>query len=128
MQLAEAHIASGEYEKALTLLDDAYDIMVSLFGEDDTDSLNVSSRKSQVLYYMGRYQEALDIGRKNIDNYTKFYGELNYMKFEQMMTVIRCLVKLNNESLLKEYKDSALKIGEQLLAEDSAQLKELKAL
>lgn len=128
MQLAEVYIASKEYEKALELLNDAYNIMFSLFGENDADTLNVSSRKSQVLYYMGHYGEALDIGKKNLDTYTSFYGELNYLRFEQMMIVLRSLKKLGKEEELKSLKESALRIAEQLLSEDSTQLKELREL
>lgn len=128
MQLAEAYIASKDYEKALSLVDDAYDIMFSLFGEDDPDTLNVSSRKSAVLYNMGRYQEALEIGQKNIDTYTRFYGELNYLRFEQLVIVLKCYIALGDEEKVKNIKENVLKIASQLLAEDSKQLNELKAL
>ena len=128
MQLAEAYIASKDYEKALLLVDDAYDIMFSLFGEDDPDTLNVSSRKSAVLYNMGRYEESLAIGQKNIETYTRFYGELNYLRFEQLIIVLKCYVALGDEEKVKNIKENVLKIASQLLAEDSKQLNELKAL
>ena len=128
MQLAEVYIGSKEYEKALDLLNNAYNIMFSLFGEDDPDTLNVSSRKSAVLYYMGRYSEALAIGLKNVDTYTRFYGELNYMRFEQLMVVLMCTIKVGDENQVKSIKENMIKIGTQLFAEDSAQLKTLLAL
>lgn len=128
MQLAEVYIASEEYEKALLLLDDAYHIMFSLFGEDDPDTLNVSSRKSSVLYSLGRYQEALEIGQKNLDSYTRFYGELNYMRFEQLVIVLECYVGLKDEEKIALTKEKIMKIGSQLLPEGSKRLKELMAL
>lgn len=128
MQLSEAYIASKEYDKALPLLDDAYQIMFSLFGEDDPDTLNASSRKSTVLYYMGRCQEALDIGSKNLDSYTRFYGELNYLRFEQLLIVLKCHIKLGNKVEAEQLKASAEKIADQLFAKGSAQLKELQSL
>lgn len=124
MQLAEAYIASGEYDKALKLVEDAYSIMVNLFGENDPDTLNVSSRKSAIYYYMGRYDEALAIGQKNVDAYTSFYGELNYFRFEQLVLVYRCLVKQGKDEQAKSVKENVIKIGSQLLSEDSEQLKE----
>ena len=128
MQLAEVDIVSQEYDHALSLLNDAYNIMYSLFGEDDPDTLNVSSRKSAVLYCLGRYSEALAIGQKNVSTYTRFYGELNYMRFEQLIIVLRCYLKLEDVEQIKNMKESVMKIANQLLAEDSTQLKELNKL
>ena len=128
MQLAEVYIASKEYEKALSLLNDAYNIMFSLFGDDDPDTLNVSSRQSAVLYNMGRFSEALAIGQKNLDTYTKFYGEVNYLRFEQLAIVLKCCVKLEYADQVKVIKENIERIGNQLLPEGSKQLQELLSL
>ena len=128
MQLAEVYIDSQEYEKALSLLNDAYNIMFSLFGEDDPDTLNVSSRQSAVLYNMGRYSEALAIGQKNLDTYTKFYGEVNFLRFEQLTIVLKCSVKLGYVDQVKYIKNDVEKIGNQLLPEGSQRLKDLLTL
>lgn len=128
MQYAEAYIATSEYDIALELVDKAYQIMFSLFGEDDPDTLNTLSRKSAILYYMGRYNESLEIGVKNLEAYTRFYGEYNYLRFEQLVVVLKCYVKLNDPEQVKKMKESAIKIGSQLLSKDSKQLKELMEL
>lgn len=128
MQLAEVYIASKEYENALTLLDDAYKIMFSLFGEKDPDTLNVSSRRSQVLYYLGRYNEALAIGQNNVDTYTLFNGEINFLRFEQMVVVLRSLAKLNEVERFNTFKEKVIEVGEQLLEDSSPLLKEIKEL
>ena len=128
MQLTEVYIASEEYDKALKYVDDAYQIMFTLFGEEDPDSLNVASRKSIVLYNMGRYLEAYNLGKKNLESYSKFYGELNYLRFEQLVLVYRCALKVGSEAEKNALKSSVISIGEQLLAEDSTLLKELKEL
>ena len=128
MQLAEVHIAAKKYDDALPLIDDAYKIMFSLFGENDSDTLNVASRKSAVLYYLEKYSEALELGEKNLETYTAYYGELNYMRFEQLCVVVKCHLKLGNAKEFAERKESAIRIGEQLLAADSKKLLELKAL
>ena len=77
---------------------------------------------------MGKYSEALAIGQRNLDTYTRFYGELNYMRFEQFDIVFKCLVKLKDEERIKTVRESVLKIGCQLLSEDYKQLKELMEL
>ena len=128
MQHAEVYIAMKEYETALALLEKAYHIMFSLFGEEDPDTLNVLSRKSQVLYFMGRYEEALKIGTKIVDAYNRFYGEVNYMRFEQLAIVLKCCVKLGLSEQVERVKENILKIGVPLLGEESNQLKELLAL
>ena len=128
MQLADYYIVTQEYEKALSLVDDAYKLMVSLFGENDPDSLNVSSHKSAILYSLGRYDEALAIGKKNLETYTDFYGELNFLRFEQLVTVFKCYLKVGSQEQIKETRENILSIGKQLLSEDSKQFKELLEL
>lgn len=128
MQQAEVFIVTKEYEKALVLLDKAYDIMFSLFGEEDPDTLNVSSRKSAVLYFMGRYEESLAIGVKIVDAYNRFYGEVNYMRFEQLAVVLKCYAALGKKEQVEKTKENIAKIGVPLLGEDSYQLKALLEL
>ncbi len=128
MQLADVYIAKGDYEKALSLINDAYDILLPMFGEDDPDTLHALSRKSTVLYYLGRYSEALLIGQKNLETYTRFYGELNYLRFEQMVIVLRCYIKIKDAEEVRQLKENVVKIGGRLLSEGSKQLKELMEL
>lgn len=128
MQLAEVYNASEEYDKALPLLNDAYGIMFTLFGEDDPDSVNVTSRKTTALYNLGYYSEALSLGMKNLEAYSKFAGELSYLRFEQLVTVYRCCVKVGTPEQIESIRENVLTIAEQLLSEDSELLKELKSL
>ena len=125
MQLSEVYITSGEFEKAYQLVDKAYIIMINKYSEDDPDTLNVSSRKSAILYYLGKYEEALEIGNKNLETYTRFYGELNMFRFEQLVTVLKCYAKLGDTEKVKSLKEEALRIGKELLDEGSEQLKSL---
>lgn len=128
MQLADAYIVTKEYEKALTLVNDAYQIMYSLFGDDDPDSINVLSSKSNILYNMGQYQEAYDIGLKNLERYAKFSGELNYLRFEQLITVYKCCLKVGSSEEKERIKNNVLSIAEQLLSKESKQYQELLKL
>ena len=128
MQLCEVLIESKEFETALNYINDAYNIFFSLYGEDDPDTINVSSRKSTILYNLGRYSEAYSLGKKNLEAYNKFYGELNYLRFEQLVTVYKCCVKVGTPEEKAAMRESVLSIGGQLLAEGSKQLKELESL
>lgn len=128
MQLCEVLIDSNECETALNYINDAYNIFFSLYGEDDPDTINVSSRKSTILFNLGRYSEAYSLGKKNLEAYNKFYGELNYLRFEQLVTVYKCCVKVGTPEEKAAMRESVLSIGGQLLAEGSKQLKELESL
>ena len=128
MQLSEVEICAKRYEEALSLLDDAYKIIVSLFGAEDPDTLNIESRRSGVLFCLGRYEEALALGRKNVDLYARYNGEVNYLRLEQMMIVLRCLIQLGDKEGAEAIKASAVDVARQLLSEDSPMLKGLLAL
>ena len=128
LQLTEVLIESKEFEQALDPINKAYNIMFSLFGEEDPDTINVANSKSTVLYGLGRYSEAFALGKKNLEAYNKFYGELNFLRFQQLVTVYKCCIEVGTPEEKAEMKESVLKIGEQLLSEDSAQLKELMSL
>ena len=99
--------------------------MLSLWGEEDPDTINVANSKSTVLYGLGRYLEAFTLGKKNLEAYDKFYGELNFLRFQQLITVYKCCLKIGTSEEKAALRDSVLKIGNQLLSEDSKQLKEL---
>lgn len=128
LQLTEVLIESQDFEKALEPINKAYNIMFSLWGDEDADTINVANTKSTVLYGLGRYSEAMALGKKNLEYYDKFYGELNFLRFQQLITVYKCSLKVGTETEIAELRNSVLKIGEQLLSKDSPQLKELMAL
>lgn len=128
LQLTEVLIETQEFKEALEPINKAYDIMFSLFGEEDPDTINVANSKSTVLYGLGRYQEALELGKKNLAAYDKFYGELNFLRFQQLITVYKCVLKVGSETEKSELRNSVLKIASQLLSEDSKKLKELEEL
>ena len=102
--------------------------MYSLFGDDDPDSINVLSSKSNILYNMGQYQEAYDIGLKNLERYAKFSGELNYLRFEQLITVYKCCLIVGSSEEKERMKNNVLSIAEQLLSKESKQYQELLKL
>lgn len=114
MQLADACIALEEYEQAMVLIDDAYRILKDLFGEVDPDTLHAKSRKATVLYYTGKYSEALRIGLENISGYDNFYGELHFGRFEQLLIVLKCHIALGNVDEACKLQDEATRIGEKL--------------
>ena len=127
MQLSEAYVTNKEFEKALDYINKSYDIIVSIFGEDDSDTLNVCSRKALILYNLGRYEEALELSKKNLLLYDKYFGQLNYLRFEQLMTAVRCSKSLGHDEEYAKLRDEAIQIADQLLSTDSPIIKELNA-
>ena len=128
MQLSDYYSLTKEFGLALELIDKAYDIMFSLWGENDPDTLNVSSSKVMALCGLGRFKEALEIGSKNLDFYSNFYGEMNIFTFRQMVTVYKCYIELGDQEGIAKLRERVLKIGRALLAEHSDQLKEIEKL
>lgn len=128
MQLADACIALEEYEQAMQLLDDAYDILFPLFGENDPDTLHALARKATVLYHTGRHSEALALAQSTADGYGHFYGEVHDERYEQLLIVLKSHIALNNMDKAKELQAYALGIGEKIFTHNSKQLQALKAL
>ena len=60
--------------------------------------------------------------------YLSSFGQLNFLRFEQLAVILKCYSNLGQIEQLNVAKESAIKIGEQLLSEDSKLLQELKAL
>ena len=63
-----------------------------------------------------------------MEAYGRFSNEFDPLRFEQMVNVYKCYIKLGNKEQIEKMRDSVLKIANQLLAEGSTQLKELEAL
>ena len=112
--------------KALEAINHSYEIIVSLFGEDDSDTLNVCSRKALILYSLGKYEEALELSKRNLLLYDKYFGQLNYLRFEQLMTAYRSSVKLELKKESEKLKEEAIKIANILLSPDSPIFEELE--
>lgn len=74
------------------------------------------------------YRESLAIGVKIVDAYNRFYGEVNYMRFEQLAVVLKCYAALGKKEQVEKAKENIAKIGVPLLGEDSYQLKALLEL
>ena len=99
--------------------------MLSLWGEEDLDTINVANSKTTVLFRLGRYEEAYSLGKKNLKAYDKFYGELNFLRFQQLTTVYKCCLKIGTEEEKIKMRENVLIIDSQLLSEDNRLLKEL---
>lgn len=128
MQLADVYIASGSFKKAAPLIDEAYRILFGIFGDTDSDTNHALARKAQIAYGMGKYEEALGLTQKTIANYDAFNNELHYERYEQIITKLYCLIKLNRTAEVRETYEYALSIAERLFAEDAKHLSDLKEL
>lgn len=126
MQLSEVYVVSKEFDKALKCINSSYDIIVSLFGEDDSDTLNVCNRKALILYNLGNYKEALELSKKNLELYNKYFGELNYLRLEQLLTAFRCSKRIGDSEETERFRNESLKLANQLLSPNSNVFIELK--
>lgn len=128
IQMADVFIAMKEYDKAMKMIDDAYDILFPLYGEEDTDTLYVLSRKLQILFGMGRYEDAVTLGNKVVKLYDLFCSELHYPRYEHLVILLESYVRLERVEEAKELYQYLCTIAEQLFDENSVQRKKLKAI
>lgn len=125
MQLGEVYIASKEYDKALELFEKSYNIVAEKFGADKPDAINVACRKTAALLGLGRYQEAFDLGKANLEAYKEYFGEFNPLRFEQLIIVYRSAFKIGDAELIDTFKDEIIKVGTQLMGENVNKIQEL---
>ena len=128
MQLADVCIAEGDYEQAMKRNDDAYNILYPLFGEDDSDTLHAMSRKVKILFGMKCYEEALELSRITIEKYDRFYSEIHFARFDQLVIRLKCLVETNHKDEAKELSAYILNLAKRIFASDAKQLQEIQAI
>lgn len=128
MQLADAYIALEDYDQAMRLNDDAYDILFPLFGEDDPDTLHAMSRKVAILYGMKRFDEALKLSERTIEKYDRFYGEINFDRYNQLLIRLKCFVELKMISEAKELSEYLMNLAERIFTANAKQLSDLQQI
>lgn len=128
LRLADIYILSEEYEKASGLIDEAYDILTSIYSDQDPDVLRASSRKAAVLYYLGKYSESLSETEKNLILYKNFYDDDNPSYFDQIVLKIRNCIQLGMRETAVQAKKEALRAGRKIFPAGSSKLNLLNEL
>ncbi|MBR3348494.1 MAG: ATP-binding protein [Solobacterium sp.] len=128
LRLADIYMASGEYEKAEKLINEAHTILSFIYKDDehkDPDILRATSRKAAVLYPLGKYSESLEEAEKNIIAYRMFYGDDNPSVFDQLVLKYRNCIRLGMREQAEETKKEALRLGGKLCSADPQKLQSL---
>ena len=128
LRLADVLIRKREYTKAEQLVDEAYEILTSIYGENDPDVLRASEEKALVLYELGRYEESLKETEKNLEAYQKFYGNTNPSLVDQMILKIKNCIALNDPDTAFAVKKEALDIALEIYTPDSKKIRILHNL
>lgn len=122
MQKADVCISLGEYEQALKLLDESYEMLYGIYKDVDPETLEATSQKAIALYHMGRYSEAVAVGLENIAGYDKFYGKFYFGRYEQLLIVLRSYISLGKVAEAKELQKEVLEIGEKIFVKKETAL------
>jgi len=128
MQLADVCIALGDYELAMRLNDDAYNILYPLFGEDDSDTLHAMSRKVKILYGMKRFEEALTLSEITVEKYDRFYSEIHFARYDQLVIKLKCLIATERVDEAKELLEYILNLANRIFAPNAKQLYDILAI
>lgn len=128
MQLADVNIALGDYDQAMRLNDQAYEILFALFGEDDSDTLHSMSRKAKIFYGQKRFEEALELSEITIEKYQRFYSETQFERYEQLTIRLKCLIETKRVSEARELANYLIFLSQRIFSEGSKQLLEIQSI
>lgn len=128
MQLADVYIALGDYEQAMKLNDNAYCILHHLFGDDDSDTLHAMAQKVKILFGMKCFDEALKLLETTMEKYDRFYGEIHFARFDQLMIKLKCLKATKRISEAKELAGYVLPLAKRIFAPNAKQLQEVQTI
>ncbi len=124
LQLADVYIAIKDFKNAAPLIDKSYEILNSLYGENDSDTLFALSRKAAVLYGMEYYESAIELIKKTLEGYNTFYNSSFYFHgYELLLLQLKCYIALKKSKEAEATYIQVIKIAQNLFEPNSAQLK-----
>ena len=126
LQLAEVLFNEQSYEKALDHIEKAEKIILTLYKEDDSDSMYALTRKSFALYYVGRIPEAAMLAKKSALGYAAYVGEEHPHVCATYALLGDCNVAMGNSTEAQKAYEKALKIARRIYAPDARQLQEIE--
>ncbi len=129
LRLSDICITMKKYDKAEALIDEAYEILSSIYGiNGDPDVLRATSRKARVMFLTGRYRESLAETEKNLQIYRDFYGDGNPSQLNQLILKIRICIRLGLTEDAVQAQQQAIRIGQKIYSADSSLLEYIRNL
>ncbi len=122
MQLAEAYLAGGQYEKSLEYTEAAADMMLTLFGENHGDVMLSHYLKAAALYKLCDLENAKAFAEKGALGYSEYFG-LGHPRIYLMYTLLGdCCADLKQYAEAKEAYGNAKKAAESIYAPGAEQI------
>lgn len=125
MQLAEILIDGKRYDESLEYLDRAYEILVSMFDENNVDVMRIYFLRACALYKLGSFEEAKAYTKKGYEGYKSYFGE-NHPRMVQYLDLCGdCCVALGEPAEALENYERAKKSAENIYAPGAKQIAEI---
>lgn len=122
-QLATVCRTKGRYEEALSHTEEALQMFIDMFTENDADAMECFGDKGEALYYLGKYTEAKPLLEKSALGFSEFMGENHPKTYKRYVQLGDCCVKLGLRGEAISAYSNAQKIAEKIFKPDSEQIK-----
>ncbi|MEE0946129.1 MAG: toll/interleukin-1 receptor domain-containing protein [Acutalibacteraceae bacterium] len=127
MQLSEVLLLGGEAQKALEASDYAKDILMEKFrDENHVDMSLVYFTKTNALFALNNYDEAIVYAQRSADLYEKYFGSNHPRIYAAHLLMGDCYVKKSILSSAVEEYEKALKVAKNIFAPGSKQITEIE--
>lgn len=123
MKIAKLYSAKQEYEEALSHVEQAMRILLGMFTKNDTDVVSCMGQKGEILYYLGRYDEAKALLSESAQGFCEFMGENHPRTYKLYLALGDCCVKLGEREEAMSAYVKAKTIAENIFNPDSEQIK-----
>ena len=121
-QLAKICEVKKDYEGALAHTEEALQMFLDMFTENDADAMECFGYKGEALCGLGRYEEAKPLLEKSAHGFSEFMGENHPKTYKRYVQLGDCCVKLGERDEAIAAYSYALKIAEKIFKPDSEQI------
>ena len=121
-QLAKICEVKKDYEGALAHTQEALQMFLDMFTENDADAMECFGYKGEALCGLGRYEEAKPLLEKSAHGFSEFMGENHPKTYKRYVQLGDCCVKLGERDEAIAAYSYALKIAEKIFKPDSEQI------
>lgn len=123
LQYAKVIMVDNDHNNALLWAKKGFDILLSLFGENDADVIFSKMTIAEILYENGQIDDANKLIDSVLKGYEQYYCLSNLNGFKAMVIKIKCLVKLGDLEEAIKTQSEAINIAENIFSANSIQLK-----